>query len=185
MWTQGMFKAASNPNFANPTLSLSINSSGGDDQIGELGELHIRRRMTEVKERQRKSRTKLEDIMKASRDLGESSSMSRAGVHWLGMNKQAKAVTIDSQPKYMGQQANELSKWTNAESITRFKEEMNVAVPTLRQVLKCDDGVSMRQMTKSQLAALPFDPTDSKRAPRIDPEATQRPKISYRPVMKS
>ncbi|CAK0885903.1 unnamed protein product, partial [Prorocentrum cordatum] len=29
-----------------------------------------------------------------------------------------------SQPKYVGQQANELSKWMNADSITRHKEDL-------------------------------------------------------------
>eukprot|EP00418_Pyrodinium_bahamense_P081748 CAMPEP_0179064604 /NCGR_PEP_ID=MMETSP0796-20121207/28032_1 /TAXON_ID=73915 /ORGANISM="Pyrodinium bahamense, Strain pbaha01" /LENGTH=181 /DNA_ID=CAMNT_0020761553 /DNA_START=95 /DNA_END=640 /DNA_ORIENTATION=+ len=181
-----MTRAASSPAF-NGTGGSSFNAQGGssDDGVGELGELHIRRRMTAAKERQRSGRQRLEDIMRQSREPGEANAISRLGNQWLGADrKPGKAVTIDSQPKYVGQQANELSKWMNAESISRYKEEMNLGVPTLRQVLKVDDDIGMRQMTKSQLAALPFDPTDSRRGPKRDPTAKQRG-ASYRALIKS
>merc|ERR550525_1409893 len=113
--------------------------------------------------------------MKHTRDPGDMSTINRFGNQWLGADRRpTKAVTFDSQPKYVGQQANELSKYMNAESITRFKEEKDLAVPTLRQILKVDDDIAMRQMTKSQLAALPRDPTEARKGPRKDPDATWR-----------
>merc|ERR1719330_1781649 len=58
-------------------------------------------------------------------------------------------------PKYVGQGATELSKHVNAESVARHQEETNYTIPTLRQILKVDDGIPLGQMTKSQLCALP------------------------------
>eukprot|EP00415_Alexandrium_ostenfeldii_P002731 UN2731 len=118
-----------------------------------------------------------------SREPGDINAISRLGNMWLGMNKQVRTVSFDTKPKFVGAHANELSKWMNAESISRFKEETNVAAPTLRQVLKVDDAIGMRQMTKSQLAALPYDPTDGRRGPRRDPECEMR-NLKYRPQMK-
>mmetsp|Transcript_114923 Transcript_114923/g.245359 ORF Transcript_114923/g.245359 Transcript_114923/m.245359 type:complete len:173 (+) Transcript_114923:154-672(+) len=154
-------------------------------EMGELGELHIRRMMGKAKDKMRGHKNKLEDSMRASRELflaGESA----AGTNWLGADegrRKSKAV-FDGQPKYVGQQANELSKWMNAESITRHKEEMTLGVPTLRQILKVDDDIGMKQMTKSQLCALPSDPTVGNHGPKWDPKANHRHMSSYRPVMR-
>eukprot|EP00416_Gambierdiscus_australes_P009352 CAMPEP_0171133352 /NCGR_PEP_ID=MMETSP0766_2-20121228/126137_1 /TAXON_ID=439317 /ORGANISM="Gambierdiscus australes, Strain CAWD 149" /LENGTH=179 /DNA_ID=CAMNT_0011596727 /DNA_START=51 /DNA_END=590 /DNA_ORIENTATION=+ len=179
MWTTG----ARLRTVSNPAISPS---QGHDGSIGELGEMHIRRRMNAAKERQRNGRQRLEDLVRQTRELGETSTISRFGNQWLGADrKSSKGVSFDTQPRYVGQQANELSKWMNAESITRYKEEKDLGVPTLRQVLKVDDDIAMRQMTKSQLAALPWDPLESKKGPREDPDAVKRYTSGYRPVVKT
>merc|ERR1740138_269471 len=98
--------------------------------------------------------------------------------------RRTKLAVSDAQPKYVGQQANELSKWMNAESITRHTEETNLSVPTLRQVMKVDDEIGMKQMTKSQLCAMPSDPTQGHHGPKWDPKANHRHMSSYRPVMR-
>mmetsp|Transcript_28513 Transcript_28513/g.90887 ORF Transcript_28513/g.90887 Transcript_28513/m.90887 type:complete len:172 (-) Transcript_28513:76-591(-) len=162
-----------------PAFSDTV--AAADEQLADVGELYIRRRVASVKDRQRVSGKRLEDTMRQSRELGETSAISKLGNQWLGLDRRpATAVTLDSRPKYVGLQATELSRWMNAESITRHKEEKNLGMPTLRQVLKIDDEIAMRQMTKSQLAALPFDPTDSKKMPRVDPSASQRYNLTFR-----
>lgn len=75
-----------------------------------------------------------------------------------------------------------LSKFMNAESLTRQKEETNYAIPTLRQVIRVDDTIDMKKMVKSQLCALPTDPTLRAKGPRRDPNAKLRHMTSYRPL---
>jgi hypothetical protein len=84
-------------------------------------------------------------------------------------------------PKYAGQQANELSKWMNAEGTTRTKEETNAAMPTIRQVLRIDDTVGVDQMTKRG-GGLPGDfNADLDKRPKPDKNAKLRHFKSYRP----
>jgi hypothetical protein len=161
--------------------------------------MHIRRRMGLAKSRMNSSRTKLEDSLRMSRELLAAGTLtsqtpfdktvSEFNPLWLSMGKKTKTRTVTmedaSQPKYVGQQANELSKYMNSESITRHNEECNLNVPTLRQVLKVDDGVSVKQMTKSQLAAVPFDPTvDREKRQQLPAHAKKRHLSSYRPNLK-
>eukprot|EP00437_Effrenium_voratum_P032935 CAMPEP_0181468142 /NCGR_PEP_ID=MMETSP1110-20121109/37341_1 /TAXON_ID=174948 /ORGANISM="Symbiodinium sp., Strain CCMP421" /LENGTH=101 /DNA_ID=CAMNT_0023592989 /DNA_START=126 /DNA_END=431 /DNA_ORIENTATION=+ len=87
-----------------------------------------------------------------------------------------------SDGSFVGQHANELSKFMNAETLTRQKEETNYAIPTLRQVIRVDDTIEMKQMVKSQLCALPSDPTLREKGPRRDPNAKLRHMTSYRPL---
>merc|ERR1719215_2306483 len=74
--------------------------------------------------------------------------------------------------KYVGQQANELSQWMNAEGVTRMKEETNVGVPTVRQVLRVDDRIELEQMTKRS-GGLPGDLEQDIKLKR-DPNAVLR-----------
>merc|ERR1719181_1256098 len=121
----------------------------------------------------------------AATTMGDTTFSMAFNPRWVdGGRRHSKAHIGDHQPKYVGQQANELSKWMNADHITRHQEESNPNVPTLRQVLKLDDEIEMGQMTKSQLCALPGDPTLSDKGPRRDPNAKQRHQCSYRPLMK-
>uniref|UniRef100_A0A7S4PX23 Uncharacterized protein n=1 Tax=Alexandrium monilatum TaxID=311494 RepID=A0A7S4PX23_9DINO len=145
----------------------------------DMGEIYVRKCIGDAKNKQRKGRVRLEETLKQSRELGDVTTMSTTGVRWLGM-REPRVVTLDSAPRYMGTQANELARWVNAESITRYKEEKNVAVPTLRQVLKTDDDISMKQMTKSQLAALPYDPTEPGRRKNLIPDCSARYQMSWR-----
>eukprot|EP00913_Durusdinium_trenchii_P016602 g15606.t1 len=64
----------------------------------------------------------------------------------------------------------------------RDGQETNYAIPTLRQVIRVDDTIEMKQMVKSQLCALPTDPTLREKGPRRDPNAKLRHMTSYRPL---
>mmetsp|Transcript_113572 Transcript_113572/g.220211 ORF Transcript_113572/g.220211 Transcript_113572/m.220211 type:complete len:172 (-) Transcript_113572:127-642(-) len=166
MWGNSLHRAVSAPAFnAQPPPTETSDAT-------QLGEIHIRTKLVATKDRQKGYRTKLDNAMRESRSDFFSTQFIKE------KRKETKTVSSDSQPKFVGVQANELSKWMNAESITRHKEEMNVNLPTLRRVLKIDDAIPMRQMTKSQLAALPFDPTDQNRL-KVHPGAVQRG-FSYR-----
>jgi len=61
------------------------------------------------------------------------------------------------EPRYVGAQANELSKWINCERMLRHKEETDTSHPTLRMVLKIDDAIDIQQMMGSQLNAISCD----------------------------
>jgi len=165
--------------------------------IGDIGEYGVQRRMQAAKGRMNSGKNKLEETMKVSRELllaGTLTSRTDYSIRqfnpgWMGQGRKHKPTTrfdleTTSQPKYVGQQANELTKWMNADSITRHKEEGNLKVPTLRQVLKVDDSISLKQMTKSQLSSMPFDPTVSGKQPRMPANCKKRHTSSYRPAMK-
>jgi len=155
------------------------------DDLGELGDFHIRRKIQRSKEKLKAHKSQLDETLRMSQSLSTAGFSSTNG--WLRRPDQlwnTPGITIDSDPnkptKFVGQGANELSKWMNAESITRYKEETNLAVPTLRQIMKIDDVIGIQQMTKSQLCALPTDPTLNERGPRWDVNAKHRHLSSYR-----
>merc|ERR1719237_426048 len=135
--------------------------------------------MALAKDRMRRGRGRLEDELRQSRKLllaGESTAIPTTSGMWLDTwSQRGKSKGLDfvehMPPQFVGSQANELSKWMNAESITRHQEEMNLEHPTLRRVLKVDDSIDMNQMTKSQLCSIPGDPTSGERALRVEPEA--------------
>lgn len=162
----------------------------GDDHGGDLGDAHIAKHLKAAKDRIKSGRTRLEEDMTESRSNWFTGTRlppvgGPVATKWLSdSRRKSKAVVFDpEQPKYVGQSANELSKYLNAESISRRKEEQNLSVPTLRQVLRVDDNIDVKQMTKSQLAMCD-DPTDKKNKMRFDPNAKQRHVCSYRPLMK-
>lgn len=194
-----MNKSASGVNFFAGGTAGGMNDGEEHLNMHDMGEMHIRRRMAAAKERMRSGRGRLEETMRSSRSLmftglttaspGRMDQTIGSGFNpqWLDNGRRkSKAMNFGGhdEPKYVGQQANELSKWMNADHITRHKEESNLGVPTLRQVLKLDDEIGLGQMTKSQLCALPGDPTLSDKGPRRDPNAKQRHVYSYRPIMK-
>merc|ERR1719482_1918920 len=53
-------------------------------------------------------------------------------------------------PKFVGSSANELSKWMNAESITRHQEEMNREHPTLGHLLHVNAVIYLHNLTESR-----------------------------------
>mmetsp|Transcript_36420 Transcript_36420/g.58740 ORF Transcript_36420/g.58740 Transcript_36420/m.58740 type:complete len:189 (+) Transcript_36420:58-624(+) len=156
--------------------------SGKDDGGMDLGENHVKRRMLLVKSRQQQGSTTLDDTIRSSREL----ILAGGDVASQGFSKTAsksrKAMSAASGQNYVGMNATELSKFTNAESISRRKEELNYAMPTLRQVLRVDDSIHLAQIVRSQLCALPGDPTSRDKGPRRDPSASLRHMTSYRPV---
>mmetsp|Transcript_68841 Transcript_68841/g.128484 ORF Transcript_68841/g.128484 Transcript_68841/m.128484 type:complete len:192 (-) Transcript_68841:51-626(-) len=163
-----------------------------------LGELHIQRKVEQARSRMKRQQQKMDEALRKSRTTmgvaGEMATISSwtwtqaPGATNRGQSPPAiglgetKRRGRDNwmQPKFVGANANELSKWTNAESITRYKEELNRGQPTLRQVLKVDDEIDMKQITKSQLCALDDDPTRSGKQLRLDPRAKKRFGASYR-----
>mmetsp|Transcript_151094 Transcript_151094/g.266714 ORF Transcript_151094/g.266714 Transcript_151094/m.266714 type:complete len:191 (+) Transcript_151094:89-661(+) len=160
-----------------------------DEVGGGLGELHIRQRMNIAKQRMKSGRGKTEQSLKDKRMqlvLSKSTSdlgllQSAAASNWLDdTSRSTRRMSFQGPPKYVGSGANELSKWINADNIARYHEELNREHPTLRQVLKVDDKIDMKQMTKSQLAALPGDPTSGEKILRRDPTAVQRHVKTYR-----
>merc|ERR1719356_28958 len=107
--------------------------------------------------------------------------MSTTGFNRQWLENTRKHPILDvGQPKYVGQQANELSKWMNAESMTRTKEELNSAVPTIRQVLRVDDRIELEQMTKRAGALPGVEEGDKDKKLKRDPKATLRHQTSYR-----
>jgi hypothetical protein len=174
----------------------SANAAFLQDELGgDLGEYNVQRRMQAAKSRMNIGKNKLEESMRQSRALlvaGTLSSQDATIRHfdpaWTdvrGKKPTRNAAFEASQPKYVGQQANELSKWMNADSITRHKEESNPTIPTLRQVLKLDDQIQLSQMTKSQLSSVPYDPTVTTKPQKLPAHAKRRHMESYRPAMKA
>mmetsp|Transcript_17494 Transcript_17494/g.40764 ORF Transcript_17494/g.40764 Transcript_17494/m.40764 type:complete len:194 (+) Transcript_17494:145-726(+) len=163
-----------------------------------LGELHIQRKVEQARSRMKRQQQKMDDALRKSRTtMGIAGEMAAANWTWTqapgattrglgtqppgsGDGRKGRSGKDWMQPKFVGANANELSKWTNAESITRYKEELNRGQPTLRQVLKVDDEIDMKQITKSQLCALDDDPTRSGKQLRLDPRAKKRFGASYR-----
>eukprot|EP00930_Biecheleria_cincta_P078490 TRINITY_DN65984_c0_g1_i1.p1 TRINITY_DN65984_c0_g1~~TRINITY_DN65984_c0_g1_i1.p1 ORF type:complete len:165 (-),score=27.09 TRINITY_DN65984_c0_g1_i1:106-600(-) len=155
------------------------------DGAMDLGENHIRRKMAIVKSRQKDGSIRLDETIRTSRELmlaGAGATVSSAGLGTSvgGGFWQSKRKGGDK--AFVGQQANELSKFMSAESLTRAKEELNAALPTLRQVMRVDDQIDMKQMVKSQLCAFPGDPSSKEKGPKRDPNAKLRHMTSYRPL---
>eukprot|EP00931_Biecheleriopsis_adriatica_P025874 TRINITY_DN1579_c0_g1_i1.p1 TRINITY_DN1579_c0_g1~~TRINITY_DN1579_c0_g1_i1.p1 ORF type:complete len:154 (+),score=26.58 TRINITY_DN1579_c0_g1_i1:174-635(+) len=150
----------------------------GNDAM-DLGENHIRRKMVAVKARQRDGSGKLDETIRASREL------LLAGTGTMGSSTAAsfyKKKKKGAEAIFVAGNATELSKFMSAEGLTRSKEELNYAIPTLRQVMRVDDQIEMKQMVKSQLCAIPGDPTTKEKGPRRDPNAKLRHMTSYRPI---
>jgi len=163
--------------FSSPAL---VKGGGGGNDLDDLGDLHIRRQIANTKEKLRQQRTRLDDTLRMSAPLAIAGGCSTNGwVEAPGWSTLSFDRYNDAKMKFVGQGANELSKWMNAERITRRREETNLAIPTLRQIMKVDDIIDMKQMTKSQLAALPADGGLDKGAKK-DPLAKQRHVTSYR-----
>lgn len=161
----------------------------GEESVSALGELHIRDGLNKKKHKMTDNRALLGDSLRRKRELlmsGQQAlesgmTMYATSTHWLDDSWTKRGAHGDpNAPKFVGSSANELSKWINAENISRFKEELNQEHPTLRQVMKIDDGVDMKQMTKSQMAAMPGDPTNGTMNLRLDPTAKLRHMQSYR-----
>eukprot|EP00444_Apocalathium_aciculiferum_P000325 CAMPEP_0183409986 /NCGR_PEP_ID=MMETSP0370-20130417/19252_1 /TAXON_ID=268820 /ORGANISM="Peridinium aciculiferum, Strain PAER-2" /LENGTH=168 /DNA_ID=CAMNT_0025592763 /DNA_START=90 /DNA_END=596 /DNA_ORIENTATION=+ len=144
----------------------------------DLGDYHIRKKILESKEKLRSHKFRLDETLRQSQQLSTAgfsqtnSWLRRPGDVWMAKN--------EGSQKFVGQGANELSKWMNAESITRHREESNMNQPTLRQILKVDDMIGISQMTKSQLCALPVDRSMNDKSTKVEPGAKQRHMSSYR-----
>lgn len=151
-----------------------------------LGELHILNGLNQRKHQMTNQRACLGAGMGRKREvlmtggIAETSGMTMYATsrHWLDDNWSRRGAHGDpNAPKFVGASANELSKWMNAESITRHREEMNRERPTLRQVMKVDDTINMHQMTKSQMSSLE---DKGKNLGHIDRSAKLRHMQSYR-----
>lgn len=160
-----------------------------EQSVSALGELHILNNLNQKKHKMTDNRALLGERLRLKRELLMSGEQAISkgmtsyaySTNWLDDSWTRRGHHGDpNAPKFVGAGANELSKWMNAESISRHKEELNREHPTLRQVMKIDDGVDMKQMTKSQIAALPGDPTNGMMNLRLDPTAKLRHMQSYR-----
>eukprot|EP00933_Yihiella_yeosuensis_P027726 TRINITY_DN21608_c0_g1_i2.p1 TRINITY_DN21608_c0_g1~~TRINITY_DN21608_c0_g1_i2.p1 ORF type:complete len:178 (+),score=38.44 TRINITY_DN21608_c0_g1_i2:85-618(+) len=151
----------------------------------ELGEMHIKKRMAAVKGRLREGNMKLDGSMRNSRELvlasaGLSGSQGGFDLTFNSLDSKRRMQIADAKTNQI-QGTNALDKYMNAEKITRAKEELNYDIPTLRQVLRVDDTIALTQMTKSQLCALPSDPSMGKdKTQKRDPRAKLRHMQSYR-----
>lgn len=154
-----------------------------------LGELYAGQRVKAAKSSMQRKGARLHEILRQGRTesqffppSGMPSQSCRGSVLLPSQaERPAQATRVLEQPKYVGQQANELTKFANAETILRHREESKLEQPTLRQILKVDDSISLQQMTKSQLNALPMDPTSVRNAPKLVVERDQiRHRDSYR-----
>jgi len=173
---------------ANGKSAYTIVKMDEDLAISALGELHILNNLNQRKHKMTDNRSLLGDSLRRKRELlmtGEQAltsgmTMYATSTSWLDDSWTRRGFHGDpNAPKFVGSGANELSKWLNAESINRHKEEMNREHPTLRMVMKVDDQIDMKQMTKSQMANV-GDPTAGDKYARIDPTAKLRHMQSYR-----
>lgn len=162
---------------------------GEEMSVNALGELHILDGLNKKKHKMTDTRALLGEGLRRKRELlmsGQQALESGMTLYatsnaWLDDSWTRRGAHGDpNAPKFVGSNANELSKWMNADSIARHKEELNSEHPTLRQVMKIDDRVDMKQMTKSQMATLPLDPTSGAMNLRLDPTAKLRHMQSYR-----
>merc|ERR1719352_550311 len=130
-------------------------------------------------------RRKRELLMTGNLALDTGMTMYATSTSWLDDSWTRRGAHGDpNAPKFVGSGANELSKWLNAESISRHQEELGFEHPTLRQVMKVDDNIPMKQMTsKSQMPA--GDPTTGEKGARLDPTAKLRHMQSYRAAQSS
>jgi hypothetical protein len=159
------------------------------DSVSGLGELHIRNQLERKKEASLQHMTMMDRTLNRTRSTGflaMSSTMSRnmnyVDNDFSGFIQKGPAKSR-GEPKFIGAKANELSKWLNAESITRHREEMDCSSFTIRQVMKVDDTIDAKQMTKSQGASLGDDPflgRNKCRDPRFKRrDRSWRPKKTY------
>lgn len=134
-----------------------------ENDFVDVGEMHIQKHIARAKDRMQNSRAMFEETMRSSKPLLFAGNTTAAASQssWFDATQRRRREGLEGRPKFIGHKANELTKYMSSENITRHREEMNLAVPTLRQVLKVDDGIDMKQMTKSQLCAFSFDPTQS------------------------
>mmetsp|Transcript_26424 Transcript_26424/g.55948 ORF Transcript_26424/g.55948 Transcript_26424/m.55948 type:complete len:233 (-) Transcript_26424:326-1024(-) len=170
-WIKMVSRSRSVPGFANTMMAADES---------DLGEFHIRRKIYMSKERMKDSHGRLNNALRMTQPLSSAGYSSAHGT-WIRRPVELWNARTDGSMKFVGQGANELSKWMNAEHITRHKEEQNVHMPTLRQILKVDDDIGLGQMTKSQVCALPADSAAIGEKPaKLDPLAKQRHVTSYR-----
>eukprot|EP00928_Gymnodinium_smaydae_P043655 TRINITY_DN29207_c0_g1_i1.p1 TRINITY_DN29207_c0_g1~~TRINITY_DN29207_c0_g1_i1.p1 ORF type:complete len:178 (+),score=45.98 TRINITY_DN29207_c0_g1_i1:166-699(+) len=151
------------------------------ENVSELGDLFIKKGMFVAKDKMKLQRDKLESSMRHSRDNFYQRSMysTWGGGPPMWQEPGSTGLRLGGK-KYVGQQANELSQWMNAEGVTRMKEETNVGVPTVRQVLRVDDRIELEQMTKRS-GGLPGDLEEQDHRMKRDPKALLRHMVSYRP----
>jgi len=72
------------------------------------------------------------------------------------MQQQRSGDSPKNQPKYVGSQANELSKWLSTERIMKHKYDQRYDTNTqIRSVLRIDDGIEVEKLSKSALAFVP------------------------------
>merc|ERR1719199_416736 len=125
-------------------------------------------------------RAKRELLMTGQQAVDSGMTMYATSTCWLDDSWTKRGAHGDPDaPKFVGTSANELSKWMNAESITRHREESNREHPTLRQVMKVDDSINMRQMTKSQMSSIDVE-SAGKNFGQLDRTAKLRHMQSYR-----
>lgn len=170
-------------------MALAIsNSSNNDDEhaTSALGELHIMNGLNKGKHRMTDERAFLGQSLRRKRELmmmGQTAidsgmTMYATSTSWLDDSWTRRGAHGDpNAPKFVGSGANELSKWMNAENISRHQEELGFEHPTLRQVMKVDDRIDMKQMTKSQGNCIP---EEGKERRLLDPTAKLRHMQSYR-----
>jgi len=159
----------------------------GESAASALGELHILNGLNQRKYQMTNNRQMLggglrrkrERLMTGEIALQQGMTNYAVTTPWLDDTWTRRGGDAAGMPKFVGASANELSKWMNAESITRHREELNRECPTLRQVMKVDDGINMKQLTKSQGST---QGDGSKHHGHLDRTAKLRHMQSYRAV---
>eukprot|EP00929_Paragymnodinium_shiwhaense_P016513 TRINITY_DN124924_c0_g1_i1.p2 TRINITY_DN124924_c0_g1~~TRINITY_DN124924_c0_g1_i1.p2 ORF type:complete len:215 (+),score=39.18 TRINITY_DN124924_c0_g1_i1:96-647(+) len=141
-------RTASSPS----SLRSSFRRSSGENEDLQLlgGPSHISRTLNQKKNVMQVHRSALDMTMRHSRQSffdGATVAMQDTFPKRTWIEPRQNIYSL-GKPKYSGQQANELSKWMNAEGLTRVSEETNFGVPTMRQVLRIDDRIDVEQMTK-------------------------------------
>jgi len=169
----------------------SLSRQAADDDNVDIGDFIIRKRITKAKDKASQRKDRLEQTMQASRSMWFKSLPAAGTLCMQPASKLNKKSALERaledekkqddgyrEPKFVGQGANELAQWKNADDISRRKEETNLALPTLRQVLKVDDRITLKQITGNQLSSLGEDPTDYNKL--FNPNAKKRYGFSWR-----
>lgn len=76
-------------------------------------------------------------------------SFPRSSQRWLGVPHR---FGEHPEEKYVGLQANEMSKWISVDKIARLKQEANPYNWPVRNYVKIDDSINIRKMTGSHMA---------------------------------
>lgn len=126
------------------------------EDMATLGDAHIQKLVGKAKTKVKGYRAELETEMRRARTVAWGENDGEAAFNDALFFQCIDACQrVKDGPRFVGTKANELSKWLNAESMTRWAAEKNREYPTLRQVLRIDDHISMEQMTRNQACALP------------------------------